>query len=143
MTQGHVDAAVAQLQAVTQLQPKDTLSATLLGQLGPAQQPVPEPARAASHLPVSPTAPAPTQAVVPTTPVKEGNLAGSWTAQPAANTTIDLTFQDNNKFVWQVTTQGKTQQFQGDRTYLSGILTLATVRAEPSTSSGRPRGLDG
>jgi tetratricopeptide (TPR) repeat protein len=139
LTEGHVDAAVTQLQTVTHLQPKDTLSAKLLGQLRPAQQPAPGPALAASQppapatpAPASPTGPVPTQAVVPTTPVKEGNLAGSWTAhQPAANTTIDLTLQDNNKFVWQVTTQGKTQQFQGDRTYLSGILTLAQSGQNP------------
>ncbi len=58
---------------------------------------------------------------------KEGQLTGEWTAHPAQaqDSTITLTFTEGNHFVWKVTRQGKTQQFQGDRTYGNGILTLA------------------
>ncbi|MBV8127371.1 MAG: hypothetical protein JO114_06840, partial [Planctomycetaceae bacterium] len=57
--------------------------------------------------------------------VKEGNLAGTWTAEPSADTTIRLTLAGGGHFTWKVTSQGKSREFQGDETYGNGILTLA------------------
>jgi tetratricopeptide (TPR) repeat protein len=132
---GHIDAALTQLQRVTQLQPKDTLSAQLLQQLRKATQPPPVaggatiPAPAPAPVPAAPGVGPQGNALVPTS-AREGQLVGDWTAQPSQDTTIALSFLDNNRFVWKVTRQGKPQQFQGDRTYGSGILTLAPTGDE-------------
>ena len=75
LTQGHIDAAVAQLKQVVALAPQDTLSAQLVKQFSkPGTEPDTPPA-----------APAPAAA---TTPAKPGNLAGNWTARPTNDTTI-------------------------------------------------------
>jgi hypothetical protein len=56
-------------------------------------------------------------------------LIGEWTAQPAQDTTIAVSFLDGNRFIWTVTRQGKQQRIEGDRTYGNGILTLAQTQA--------------
>jgi tetratricopeptide (TPR) repeat protein len=128
LTQGHLAEALDQLKAAVALQPKDQLSAQLVQQLqqaqnaGSASQPgqgaesPTSPALAATPNPSSPN-PAPTG--------KEGQLQGTWTAQPAKDTTITVSFQDQGKFTWKVNHQGKAQEFQGNSSYVSGILTLA------------------
>ena len=132
LTQGHADAAVAQLREASRLQPKDTVSAQLLRQLEPPAQgpaasaatPAPPPARAAAQ-------PAPPPAAAPG---KEGTLEGTWTASPGPGIQITLTFPDSGHFAWKVSDQGKTHEFQGDRTYGSGILTLA----QSGQTTGQP-----
>jgi hypothetical protein len=113
------------------MQPSDKVSAQLLRMLeqapagavaAPGQAPAPAPALNAAQ---SPAAPDITGALTPTTAVREGNLEGNWTASPAPETTITLGLTDAGHFTWKVTHQGKTQEFQGDRTYGNGILTLA------------------
>jgi hypothetical protein len=129
LTQGHIEAAIGQLQEVTQLQPRDTIAAQLLRQLEKSEQPASTSAALASS--AAPADATPTPAATPTdnptpaTPAHEGNLTGTWTAQPADGTTITVSFPDANRFVWTVARQGKTQVIQGARSAANGILTLA------------------
>ena len=52
------------------------------------------------------------------------SIAGTWNANPAADTAIALTIQPAGGFTWQVTQKGKTQTFAGSSTYGDGLLTL-------------------
>ena len=109
LTQGYTDAAVNVLKQVVALKPGDTLSAKLLRQLDPSRD-----AAAAA-------APTPAE----TTPPQGASIAGTWTAQPAADTAIALTIQPGGDFIWQVTKKGQTQQLAGKSTFGGGLLTLA------------------
>ena len=115
LTQGHTEAAVAELKEVVKLQPSDQLSAQLITQLsGDKGQAAPQPAG---------TPPAQTPEAAPA--VTGGNLAGStWKASPAPGTTIELTAGGDGKFKWNVVSQGKAQPIEGAYTYENGILTL-------------------
>ena len=126
LTAGHVEPAIGQLRRVVQLQPKDTLSAQLLQQLDKAGQPGEAPAPGAAQ-PAAPAlnGPEPVAGAPVAASKVEGNLAGNWTAEPGQDTSIRLSFEGGNQFVWQVTRQGKTQEIRGDRTYGNGLLTLA------------------
>ena len=127
LTAGHVEPAIGQLRRVVQLQPKDTLSAQLLQQLDKAGQPGGAPALGAAQ-PAAPALNGPEPvagAPVVAASKVEGSLAGNWTAEPGQDTSIRLSFEAGNQFVWQVTRQGKTQEIRGDRTYGNGLLTLA------------------
>ncbi len=115
LTEGHTEAAVDILKQVVALKPGDTLSAKLLRQLDPSKD---QPAPAAI---VAATAPAPTD----TTPPPGASIAGTWGAQPTADTAIALTVRPGGEFTWQVTRKGQTQQFAGASSYDDGILTLA------------------
>ena len=44
---------------------------------------------------------------------------------PRKDTTITVTFQDQGHFTWKVAHQGQDHQFQGESSYVNGILTLA------------------
>ena len=116
LTQGHTDAAVDYAQAGGRAQ----AGRHPLGEAAPAarsaQGPVP-PAR--RHVPPPAAPPA------DTTPPQGATIAGTWTAQPVADTTIALTIQPGGAFNWQVTQKGQTQQFSGTSTFGDGILTLA------------------
>ena len=59
------------------------------------------------------------------TPPAGATIAGTWTAQPAPNTSITLTTEPGGAFTWKVTQDGKSRQFSGTSTYGGGILTLA------------------
>jgi tetratricopeptide (TPR) repeat protein len=120
LTEEHPEAAVRELQVVTALQPKDTLSAQLLQQLQQSQSQ--QAAGTTAEAPPPGAAPAPTAAYVPTG--KEGTLDGSFTAQPDKDVTITLSFQPDGRFVWKVSRQGKDQSFAGKLSYENGILTL-------------------
>jgi tetratricopeptide (TPR) repeat protein len=109
LTQGYTDAAVSVLKQVVTLKPGDALSAKLLRQLDPSQD-----AAAAA-------VPAPAE----TTPPQGATIAGTWTAQPAADTAIALTIQPGGEFTWQVNKKGQTQRIAGTSTFGQGILTLA------------------
>ena len=120
------------------LQPKDKLAAQLLQQLQHKEQPA---ARQRPRGAPSPAEP-PRRPSRPTAAPsgKEGNSKGTWTAQPAEDTTITVTFQDQDHFTWKVAHQGKDQQFQGNSSYENGILTLAQDQKQ---RDGRQRGLEG
>src|SRR5262249_35028919 len=70
--------------------------------------------------PTAPTVPTPAA-----TPVRQGNLAGNWTARPAADTTIDLRIGDDGTFTWRVTAKGKPRQLTGKWSQADDLLTLA------------------
>ena len=132
LTQGHAEAAIAELKVVGQLQPKNTLTAQLLQQLEMTQEPTSTtPATASTTPATASTVPAANPG--PTIPNNSGsahpaddrNLTGTWTADAGAGTTITVSFPDAKRFVWKVTRQGKTQEIQGERSYGDGILTLA------------------
>jgi tetratricopeptide (TPR) repeat protein len=112
LTQGNTDAAVGQLKEVVALAPQDTLSAQLVKQFSPPAT-TPDTAAAA-------TAPQPA-----TTPAKQGNLVGNWTAHPAGDTTIDLRIGDDETFTWKVTAKGKPRQLAGKWSLTNNLLTLA------------------
>ena len=131
LTQGNMDAAVAQLKEVVTLAPQDTLSAQLIKQFSPPAT-APDTQAAA-------TAPPPS-----TTPAKQGNLAGNWTAHPAGDTKIDLHIGDDETFTWKVTAKGKPRQLTGKWSLTNNLLTLAqegdagrwsaVSRGKPTTS---------
>jgi tetratricopeptide (TPR) repeat protein len=115
LTQGHMDAAVDVLKQVLALKPGDTLSTQLLRQLNPPK----DQADTAS-------AAAPAAAPADTALPEGASIAGTWTAQPAADTSIALALEPGGAFTWQVTRKdGKSQKFTGTSTYGDGILTLA------------------
>lgn len=126
VTAGHLDAAIDQLKEVTRLQPKDLVATQLLRQL---QQVMPGSTGGVTALAAPPSA---ATGVTPragiaaaSSPVKEGNLTGTWTAESGPDSTIRLTVAGGGHFTWKVTGQGKSQEFQGDETYGNGLLTLA------------------
>ena len=112
LTQGNTDTAVVQFKAVVALAPEDTLSAQLIKQFSP-------PAAAPE------TTTAPNAAPPVTTPAKQGNLTGNWTARPAPDTTIDLRIGDDSTFTWGVTAKGKPRQLAGKWSLAGDMLTLA------------------
>ena len=143
ITQGHIDAGVKELREVVRFQPKDAVSAQLLSQIDRATQgPAPGQAAAAppaaGHVPPTlqqPGTPAlPSQPPPAAAPGREGKLEGTWTANPSPGAQITLSFPDSNHFDWKISDQGKTHEFQGDRTYGNGILTLA----QTGQSAGQP-----
>ena len=113
LTQGHTDAAVGQLKEVVALAPQDTLSAQLVKQFSPPADGSRTPRR---QRPLRHRL---------TTPAKQGNLAGNWTAHPAGDTTIDLHIGDDETFTWKVTAKGKPRQLAGKWSLTNNLLTLA------------------
>ena len=112
LTQGNIDAAVGQLKEVVALSPQDTLSAQLIKQFSPPA--------ASPDTQAAATAPPPS-----TTPAKQGNLAGNWTAHPAGDTKIDLRIGDDETFTWKVAAKGKPRQLTGKWSITNNLLTLA------------------
>jgi hypothetical protein len=128
LTQGHTDAAVAQLRRVSALQPGDKLSAQLVRQLTEAdtvaQGTVPGAA--------APTAPAPPPSEsAPATSVPEGNLAGNWSASPSKDASIALAIKPDGTFTWTVNGKGPQRQYAGTSAFGNGILTLAPSQGPP------------
>lgn len=115
LTQGHVEAAATVFKQVVALVPNDTLSARLVRQLEPPKE------EAAAGVT---TANAPPPAPADATPPEGASIAGTWKAQPDADTAITLTIQPGGDFTWQVARKGKTQPFSGKSTFGDGILTL-------------------
>jgi tetratricopeptide (TPR) repeat protein len=114
LTQGHTEAAVEMLKQVVTLKPSDSLSVKLLRQLD-----------APTDTTAGASAPTLASTGPDTTPPQGASITGTWSAQPAASTAIALTIQPGGAFTWQVTQQGRKQQFAGSSTYGDGILTLA------------------
>ena len=112
LTEGFTDAAVRMLKQVATVKPNDTLTAKLLRQLDPPKD---TPATAA---------PSTTEAD-DTTPPDGATIEGTWNAHPADATAIALTIEHGGAFKWEVTQNGRKQQFAGTSTYGNGILTLA------------------
>jgi tetratricopeptide (TPR) repeat protein len=128
MTQGHTEAAVGEFERVVSLQPADTLSKHLHSQLQQVDRPTTAGEAVAGHPAAAPTAitaPAATaSAPAATASAPSGNVTGTWTAQSDPGTTINLTVTPDHHFVWKVNRQSHAQEYQGDETYTSGVLTL-------------------
>src|SRR5262249_17638694 len=56
--------------------------------------------------------------------VAQGNLIGVWKASPAQGTTIELSLGGDNKFNWNVQSQGKVQPITGTYTVENDVLSL-------------------
>jgi hypothetical protein len=132
MTQGNNDAAAGQFKQVVSLTPQDALAAQLLKVVSPAEAT----AATSSAQPPEPQ-PARTPALTATTAaVKPGVLNGTWTAQPAPDTSIVLRLGDDNKFTWTVTQKGKPRDITGDWSLASDMLTMAQA-GQASAMVGR------
>jgi hypothetical protein len=122
LTQGHTDAAAAELREVVKLQPADQLSAQILAQISPDKPQSPATAAAPSAAPPSPP---PAQGAAESPPaVAPANLVGNWKGSPGPGTTIELALAPDNKFVWNVVNQGKSQPIQGTYALDNDVLTL-------------------
>jgi tetratricopeptide (TPR) repeat protein len=142
LTQGHKDAAIAELKAVTRLEPRDKLSAQLLaglqGQPAPkitvdALPPTPDAADAArpaaDPLADLPALAAPAGGAAADAPSFPLLGTGRWVARPDDDTTITLEMKDENRFTWTVERKGqKPTTIEGDAADAKGVLTLNTAK---------------
>ena len=109
LTCGHADAAAAQLKEGVRLDPKDQLSAQLLGSIS---------ASGAAEPAVSSQ---------PAAPAKPADAAASWATGPRRvpdSATIKLALAGDGKFTWAVDQNGKPQQFSGTYTVADNLLVL-------------------
>jgi tetratricopeptide (TPR) repeat protein len=113
MTQGHKEQAASEFKKVSQLQPKDTLSARFAAVLMPEPAAeAPAPAGEAAGAAAAALAEAPAEEAAgekegpePTPPPTE--MVGSWTASPSPDVTIRLVIRDGGEFTWKVEPKGK------------------------------------
>ncbi len=122
LTEEHPEAAVRELKRVTALQPKDTLSAQLVHQLEQSQKQSAD--LSAAHAQPQPQPPDRSTPAATASRGTESRLDGTWTAQPNKDVKINLAFQGDGRFTWNVTKGGKEQSFAGKSSYENGILTL-------------------
>src|SRR5262249_24089203 len=64
-------------------------------------------------------------------PPPGASIAGTWTAQPVAGTSIVLSIQPGGQFTWAVTQKGQKKHYSGASSYGDGILTLAQDNGTP------------
>ena len=130
LTQGHAEAAVRQLKAVSTLQPKDQLTAQLINQIqhtdgAPNTADTPPAQSSPPNAGNAPDFNTPAPGIANSAPAgQESKLVGQWSAQGPNNTVISLTFPDKGRFTWKVLRQGKDQEFVGNSTYENGVLSL-------------------
>ena len=118
LTQGNTDAAVVQFKGVVAGARGHTLRPTrqaVLADDGGAETPT-----------------APNAAPPVTTPAKQGDLTGNWTARPATDTTINLRIGDDSTFTWGVTAKGKPGSSPA-----SGLLPMTFSRSRIKDREGR------
>ncbi len=107
--QNNTDAAASELKVVTELQPKDTLSAQLLAKLQPSKE-------------ANPPAPAEPAAVAS---FDANKLNGTWTATPAQGAKVTFTMQNGGAFSWAVAAPGQpAKTISGTSSLNDGVLTL-------------------
>jgi tetratricopeptide (TPR) repeat protein len=141
LTEGYADEAMSQLKQVAMLQPKDRLAAQLLQQLESASKQ----ASAGTETAQNQAAPAPAspgESLGTVVAGKEGKLDRSWSAQPAPDTAITLSFPETGRFAWSVSRQSKEQRFTGKDTYENGILTLVQDQNNNNVMVGHVRWID-
>jgi tetratricopeptide (TPR) repeat protein len=109
LTCGHTDAAAGQLKELIRLNPQDRLAAQLLSSLNGSQE-AEQPAAAASAALAQ--------------PVSAASLVGNWKARQPDGTTIALSLSGDSKYTWQVSRQGKTQNYSGSYTLADNLLIL-------------------
>jgi hypothetical protein len=148
MIQGHRDAAAAQFERVTQLQPSDQLSASFVKALKKiSEQPPSQPAEAtiastpaAEGTPAVPAQGPPAgaeprqsaQAEQPEPPPPPpAGLIGTWKAQPAADVNITLTLGADGRFTWDVDSKGQKETITGQAGYKDNTLALLQEEGPP------------
>ncbi|HET6879171.1 MAG TPA: tetratricopeptide repeat protein [Pirellulales bacterium] len=116
MTQGHTDAAAAQLETVVGLKPNDKLAADLLRMVGggSAVGAGPPPAAVASQ-------PAAAQDLPPVDPAA---LTGNWHANRDDGANFELDLAPDKSFTWKFTQQQQTQTISGTYTVENSTLVL-------------------
>lgn len=102
MTAGHNDAAAEQYQDVVQLAPNDSVSRQMLTLLTSSDnQQGPEPQ--ATTPPPGASGP----------PVARADILGRWSASSPADGTVDLSLDNDGRFVWKFSQTGNAQTFAG------------------------------
>ena len=131
MVQGHAEAAAAQFEKVTRLQPDETLSASFVKALREATAVSAQAAAADSVPPTSdgsPTGSPPTESEPPPPPA---DMAGRWTARPAPDVTIALDLRADGGFSWAVEEKGRTQTIEGHAGFQDDTLALLQDEGPP------------
>lgn len=127
MTMGYTQAAVTELRAVVQLQPRDQVAAQLLsmittsGNQGPSGSPPPnaeEPNAGESTPP--PSGP----------PVNLAALTGTWTARREDGSSIQLTLTPDAHFTWRYGQGDRSREFSGTATASNNLLILQQSNGE-------------
>jgi len=106
LTDGHPEPALAMFRRVTELQPKDTVAASLVATLSPRDA-----------KPATPATPAP-KAVPP------DNLVGNWTATGPSSATYSMTLHKDGTFTWGFTRGARKQESKGVYTVEGNVLAM-------------------
>ena len=151
LVQGHEDAAAAQFEKVTRLEPKDQLSASFVKALKKVSEAAPMASAAPPQAPVPP-GPAPASGASAQPPAAKGNdqpstqsqsataeppppppasMAGTWTAKPAPEVTIVLKLTKDGAFTWEVDSKGQKQIIEGKAGFKDGTLALVQPNGPP------------
>jgi hypothetical protein len=64
-------------------------------------------------------------------PAKTFDIAGTWTANPAQDTGITLSVQQDGSFTWKVVSKGKAHDLSGKSSYGNSLLTLESGQGPP------------
>ncbi len=139
LVEGHNDAAAAQFEKVTQIQPNESLSASFVKVLRKASEAQSQPetqaqtqvAAAPTNDQPIPTAPNPAQEQPETPPPPPANLVGTWKAQPTPDLSISLTIQADGKFTWQVDSKGQKETLTGQAGFKDSTLALLQAEGPP------------
>ena len=110
---GSSDKAIAELETVVKLEPKDRLAAQLLQGLSSPEED-----------PDGPELQQPTPTAVP---VDAASLPGEWTAKRSDGATIALKLTADHKFNWTVSGQEKPQKLSGTYTFADNYLILSAT----------------
>ena len=122
LTMGSTDAAADALRQVVRLQPDDRLSRQLLAQLSAS----PATAAAAAAYSLIPARPGGVRRRPSRRRRLPSNLTGTWKAEGAGGTTVELKLEPDGQFTWTATGQGQPRSFSGTYTAGSGLLTLVS-----------------
>jgi tetratricopeptide (TPR) repeat protein len=139
LVEGHNDAAAAQFEKVTRLQPDESLSASFVKLLRKASEAQSQPQiQAQTQVAAAPTndqpipaAPNPTQEQPETPPPPPPSLVGIWKAQPAPDLSIALTIEADGKFTWQVDSKGQKETLTGQAGFKDSTLALLQAEGPP------------
>jgi Flp pilus assembly protein TadD len=120
---GHTDDAIAELEIVVKLQPKDVTAQQILAGLQPARS---APAPTAAAVANSAAAPASTEAAKPAVEGPTTDLVGSWKATNP-DVTIELTVTEEFGFTWKATPKDKPPvELKGELSMQGELLVLGT-----------------
>lgn len=121
LSQDAFDEARTVLARALKLNPKDDLSARLLGHLDASMTKAESAGEGESQ---------PEPAEAPKAP-EGASIAGAWTAEPKAGGEVKLTIQGDGSFAWTTTRDGQTQTLSGKSSFENGLLVLAPDQGPP------------